>query len=266
MKYNIDEKKGTQPIHLNNDIWGSEKPSLILGPCSVENTEQMQEIYEFMNKKNIKNIRGGAYKPRTSPYDFQGLGKEGLKLLSESKKEYDFNIVSEIMDPRDVQYAENHLDVIQIGSRNMQNFSLLKEVGMSQKPILLKRGLSSTIKEFINAAEYIYSAGNKNIILCERGIRTFETYTRNTLDISAVPILKQETPFPIMVDVTHSTGIKDLMIPCMKSAIAAGADVIMAEVHPNPTQALSDSKQQMDFKEANKFIEEFESFNKKIFD
>lgn len=256
----------TKPIYINNDTWGDGLPSLVLGPCSVENTEQMQETYEFMHNKEIKNIRGGAYKPRTSPYDFQGLGKMGLDLLNESKSNYDFNIISEIMDPRDVCLAETYLDVIQIGSRNMQNFSLLKEVGKSRKPILLKRGLSSTIKEFINAAEYIYAAGNENIILCERGIRTFENYTRNTLDISAVPILKQETQFPIMVDVTHSTGVKSLMIPCMKAAIAAGADVIMAEVHPNPSQALSDSKQQMNFKEASRFIEEFEQFNKKMFD
>ncbi|EGQ2823924.1 3-deoxy-7-phosphoheptulonate synthase, partial [Staphylococcus pseudintermedius] len=251
---------------LNKLLIQNQSPILILGPCSVENRQQMTEIFDFMKRKNIDYIRGGTYKPRTSPRDFQGLGRKGLELLHEGKKLYNFKIVSEIMDPRDIELGDEYLDIIQIGSRNMQNFSLLKEAGKANKPILLKRGLSATIKEFICAAEYISTGGNNNIILCERGIRTFEEYTRNTLDISCVPIIKKETGYPVIVDVSHSTGIKDIMIPCMKAALAVGADGIMAEVHPNPKKALSDKKQQLNISEAEKLIDEFNKFSKLLKD
>ncbi|HHQ6965299.1 TPA: bifunctional 3-deoxy-7-phosphoheptulonate synthase/chorismate mutase, partial [Staphylococcus aureus] len=206
--------------------------------------------------KGEKFIRGGAFKPRTSPYDFQGLGVEGLKILKQIKDKYDLNVVSEIVNPNDFEVADEYLDVFQIGARNMQNFELLKEAGRTKKPILLKRGLSATIEEFVYAAEYIASQGNQNIILCERGIRTYEKATRNTLDISAVPILKQGTHLPVMVDVTHSTGRKDIMLPTAKAALAVGADGVMAEVHPDPSVALSDAGQQMDLDEFQTFYDE----------
>ena len=209
-----------------------------------------------MQDKFEKFIRGGAFKPRNYPYDFQGLGVEGLKILKNVKDKYNLNVVSEIVNPNDFEIASDYLDVFQIGARNMQNFELLKEAGRTDKPILLKRGLSATIEEFIYAAEYIASQGNRNIILCERGIRTYEKATRNTLDISAVPILKQGTHLPVMVDVTHSTGRKDIMLPTAKAALAVGADGVMAEVHPDPSVALSDAGQQMDLNEFNQFYHE----------
>lgn len=195
-------------------------------------------------------------KPRTSPYDFQGLGVEGLKILKRVADEYGLAVISEIVSPNDIETAVDYIDVIQIGARNMQNFELLKAAGAVNKPVLLKRGLAATIDEFINAAEYIMAQGNGNIILCERGIRTYERATRNTLDISAVPILKQETHLPVLVDVTHSTGRRDLLLPTAKAALAIGADGVMAEVHPDPSVALSDSAQQMDFKQFDQFFSE----------
>ncbi|HEA5998400.1 TPA: bifunctional 3-deoxy-7-phosphoheptulonate synthase/chorismate mutase, partial [Staphylococcus aureus] len=226
------------------------------GPCSVESFEQVEAVAKNLHAKGEKFIRGGAFKPRTSPYDFQGLGVEGLKILKQIKDKYDLNVVSEIVNPNDFEVADEYLDVFQIGARNMQNFELLKEAGRTKKPILLKRGLSATIEEFVYAAEYIASQGNQNIILCERGIRTYEKATRNTLDISAVPILKQGTHLPVMVDVTHSTGRKDIMLPTAKAALAVGADGVMAEVHPDPSVALSDAGQQMDLDEFQAFYDE----------
>ncbi|PTG23703.1 bifunctional 3-deoxy-7-phosphoheptulonate synthase/chorismate mutase [Staphylococcus chromogenes] len=231
--------------------------SFVFGPCSVESYEQVEAVAKNLKEKGEKFIRGGAFKPRTSPYDFQGLGEEGLKILKQIKDKYDLNVLSEIVHPNDFAIADQYLDVFQIGARNMQNFELLKEAGRTNKPILLKRGLSATIEEFTYAAEYIASQGNQNIILCERGIRTYEKATRNTLDISAVPILKQGTHLPVLVDVTHSTGRKDIMLPAAKAALAIGADGVMAEVHPDPAVALSDSAQQMN-------LEEFDSFYNEI--
>lgn len=222
----------------NGAIIGNNKKSFVFGPCSVESQEQVDTVAKELADRGEKFIRGGAFKPRTSPYDFQGLGEEGLKILKNTKDKYGLNIVSEIVNPAHFEMADEYLDVFQIGARNMQNFELLKEAGKTNKPILLKRGLSATIEEFIYAAEYIHSQGNNNIILCERGIRTYEKATRNTLDISAVPILKQGTHLPVMVDVTHSTGRKDIMLPCAKAALAVGADGVMAEVHPDPSVAL----------------------------
>lgn len=240
----------------NGGIIGDGNKSFVFGPCSVESFEQVEAVAKNLHAKGEKFIRGGAFKPRTSPYDFQGLGVEGLKILKQIKDKYDLNVVSEIVNPNDFEVADECLDVFQIGARNMQNFELLKEAGRTKKPILLKRGLSATIEEFVYAAEYIASQGNQNIILCERGIRTYEKATRNTLDISAVPILKQGTHLPVMVDVTHSTGRKDIMLPTAKAALAVGADGVMAEVHPDPSVALSDAGQQMDLDEFQAFYDE----------
>ncbi|HAR4271508.1 TPA: 3-deoxy-7-phosphoheptulonate synthase [Staphylococcus aureus] len=240
----------------NGGIIGDGNKSFVFGPCSVESFEQVEAVAKNLHAKGEKFIRGGAFKPRTSPYDFQGLGVEGLKILKQIKDKYDLNVVSEIVNPNDFEVADEYLDVFQIGARNMQNFELLKEAGRTKKPILLKRGLSATIEEFVYAAEYIASQGNQNIILCERGIRTYEKATRNTLDISAVPILKQGTHLPVMVDVTHSTGRKDIMLPTAKAALAVGADGVMAEVHPDPSVALSDAGQQMDLDDFQAFYDE----------
>lgn len=205
----------------NGGIIGDGNKSFVFGPCSVESFEQVEAVAKNLHAKGEKFIRGGAFKPRTSPYDFQGLGVEGLKILKQIKDKYDLNVVSEIVNSNDFEVADEYLDVFQIGARNMQNFELLKEAGRTKKPILLKRGLSATIEEFVYATEYIASQGNQNIILCERGIRTYEKATRNTLDISAVPILKQGTHLPVMVDVTHSTGRKDIMLPTAKAKISS---------------------------------------------
>ncbi|WP_347862550.1 bifunctional 3-deoxy-7-phosphoheptulonate synthase/chorismate mutase [Salimicrobium sp. PL1-032A] len=243
-------------VNIKGEKVGAGELTHVFGPCAVESYEQVKEVAQAVKKQGGKLLRGGAYKPRTSPYDFQGLGLEGLKILKQVADEEGMAVISEIVNPADIETAVDYIDVIQIGARNMQNFELLKAAGAVKKPVLLKRGMSATISEFINAAEYIISRGNDQIILCERGIRTYEKATRNTLDISAVPILKQETHLPVMVDVTHSTGRRDLLLPTAKAAIAIGADGIMAEVHPDPAVALSDSAQQMDIPTFEKFIEE----------
>jgi 3-deoxy-7-phosphoheptulonate synthase/chorismate mutase len=235
---------------------GNGNTQYVMGPCAVESYEQVEQVAEAVKNKGLKLLRGGAFKPRTSPYDFQGLGVEGLQILRKAADKHDLAVVSEIINPAHIEEALDYVDVIQIGARNMQNFELLKAAGDVDKPVLLKRGLSATISEFINAAEYIISRGNGNIILCERGIRTYEKATRNTLDISAVPVLKKETHLPVMVDVTHSTGRRDLLLPTAKAAIAIGADGVMAEVHPDPAVALSDSAQQMDIPTFNDFMDE----------
>ena len=244
-------------VNVKGETVGDGVQRIIAGPCSVESYEQVNEVAKAVKKQGLKFLRGGAYKPRTSPYDFQGLGEEGLKILKQVAEEHDLAVISEIVTPSDIEKALDYIDVIQIGARNMHNFELLKAAGAVKKPVLLKRGLSATIEEFINAAEYIMSRGNDQIMLCERGIRTYERATRNTLDISAVPILKQETHLPVVVDVTHSTGRRDLLLPTAKAALAIGADVVMVEVHPDPAVALSDSMQQMD-------ISQFESFMKEL--
>lgn len=243
-------------IDLKGEKIGDGNPHFVFGPCAVESYEQVATVAESVKAKGLKLLRGGAYKPRTSPYDFQGLGLEGLKILKRIADEYDLAVISEITNPADIETAVQYIDVIQIGARNMQNFDLLKAAGAVNKPVLLKRGLAATIEEFINAAEYIMAHGNGQIILCERGIRTYERATRNTLDISAVPILKQETHLPVFVDVTHSTGRRDLLLPAAKAALAIGADGVMAEVHPDPAVALSDSAQQMDLKQFDEFYRE----------
>lgn len=246
-------------VDIKGEKVGDGNPHFVFYSCSVESYDQVAAVAASVKAKGLKLLRGGAYKPRTSPYDFQGLGLEGLKILKQIADEYDLAVISEIVTPADLEKAADYLDVIQIGARNMQNFELLKAAGSIQKPILLKRGLAATIEEFINAAEYIMSRGNGQIILCERGIRTYERATRNTLDITAVPILKQETHLPVFVDVTHSTGRRDLLLPAAKAALAIGADGVMAEVHPDPAVALSDAAQQMDLKQFDAFYQEIQS-------
>ena len=218
---------------------------VIAGPCSVESEKQTVETAIAVKKSGAKMLRGGAFKPRTSPYAFQGLGLKGLKILEKAKKETGLPIVTEVIDSRDVTWICEYADVLQIGARNMQNFSLLKEVGKSKKPVLLKRGMHSTLSEWLNCAEYILSEGNPNVILCERGIRTFETYTRNTLDISMVPAVKELTHLPIIVDPSHGTGRLSLIKPMSFAAIAAGVDGLIVEAHIDPRNAKSDKDQQM---------------------
>jgi 3-deoxy-7-phosphoheptulonate synthase/chorismate mutase len=221
------------------------QPIIIAGPCAVENVEYLESIAKLLSSCRVRFLRGGAYKPRTSPYDFQGLRIDGLKILGEVGKKFNLITVTEVVDTRDVEMVAEYIDIVQVGARNMQNFELLKEVGRQNKPVLLKRGVSATIQEFMFAAEYIGLQGNRKIILCERGIRTYETKTRNTLDISSVPIIKKETSLPIIVDLSHSLGRKDIVDSIAKASLAAGADGIMVELHPFPEIALSDSKQQL---------------------
>jgi len=243
-------------IRLGDVTIGGGKPVMIAGPCSVESYEQVRTVAKALKEAGMTVMRGGAFKPRTSPYDFQGLGVEGLKILKEVASEFGLKTISEIVDPAHIELACDYIDVIQIGARNMQNFELLKAAGDVQTPILLKRGLAATLDEFVHAAEYIVSRGNSQVMLIERGIRTYEKATRNTLDISAVPILKQETHLPVLVDVTHSTGRKDILAPCAKAALAAGADGVMVEVHPDPATALSDSAQQLNIPQFHEFYAE----------
>jgi len=218
---------------------------VIAGPCSVESEEQTINTAIKVKEAGANMLRGGAFKPRTSPYAFQGLGLKGLKILEKAKKETALPIVTEVLDPRDVEWVSEYADVLQIGARNMQNFSLLREVGKIKKPVLLKRGMDSMLKEWLNCAEYILAEGNNEVILCERGIRTFETYTRNTLDLSIVPSVKEVSHLPVIVDPTHATGRLSLIEPMSLAAVVAGADGLMVEVHWNPEKALCDKDQAM---------------------
>ncbi|HIJ58441.1 MAG TPA: 3-deoxy-7-phosphoheptulonate synthase [Deltaproteobacteria bacterium] len=235
---------GRTVISVGNVKFG-EDFVVIAGPCSVESEEQTIKTAQEVKAAGANMLRGGAFKPRTSPYDFQGLGLQGLKILEKAKQETGLPIVTEVTDPRDVSWVSEYADVLQIGTRNMQNFSLLKEVGKLDKPVLLKRGMNSTLKEWLNCAEYILAGGNPNVILCERGIRTFETYTRNTLDLSIVPSVKELSHLPIIVDPSHGTGRLSLIEPMSLAAMAAGADGIMVEVHYDPNKAICDKDQAM---------------------
>ena len=245
-------KKANRKFHPDDTVVdvagvpvGGEHFTVIAGPCSVENEAQITEVARDVQGSGAQLLRGGAFKPRTSPYSFQGMGVQGLELLLKAKKATGLPIVTEIMSPRYCEIFENCVDLVQIGARNMQNFDLLKEVGKMSKPVLLKRGLSNTYEEWIMSAEYIMSEGNENVILCERGIRTFETYTRNTLDVAAIPSLRRMTHLPIIVDPSHSGGAAWLVEPLTLAAIAAGADGIIVEVHNDPPHALCDGKQSL---------------------
>ncbi|QGQ98759.1 3-deoxy-7-phosphoheptulonate synthase [Paenibacillus psychroresistens] len=240
-------------IHIKGTEFGGSSHVTVAGPCSIESRDQLLTVAVALKKAGITVLRGGAFKPRTSPYDFQGLGEDGWKIMKEVADEIGMVTISEIMTPSQIDMAARYIDIFQIGARNMQNFDLLKAVGQTKKPVLLKRGLSATLEEFILAAEYILYNGNDQVMLIERGIRTFEKWTRNTLDISAVPLLKQETHLPVLVDISHATGRKDILLACAKAALAAGADGIMVEVHSNPEAALSDAKQQLNMDEFSTF-------------
>lgn len=243
-------------IRIKDVAIGGKKIAIMAGPCAVESYDQVMQTAKFLKSKGVQFLRGGAYKPRTSPYSFQGLEEEGYRLLSEAAKETGLLVVSEVISPASLEQAIKYVDVVQIGARNMQNFQLLREVGRLKIPVVLKRGLASTIEEWLNAAEYIMNEGNYNIILCERGIRTFEPYTRNTLDLSAVPIIKDISHLPIIVDPSHGTGKWKLVTPLSRAAIAAGADGLMIEVHPKPECALSDGPQSLNFETFETLVQE----------
>lgn len=229
-------------------------PVVIAGPCSVESREQLDATARFLSSRGVRWLRGGAWKPRTSPYDFQGLGEPALELLAEVGDRYGMATVTEVVDTRHVALAARYVDVLQVGARNMQNFELLKEVGRAERPVLLKRGPAATLQELLKAAEYVVVHGNRRVILCERGVRGFERDTRYTLDISAVPLLRQMTWLPVVVDVSHAAGRRDILAPLARAALAAGAQGVMVEVHPRPAVALSDSQQQLDFDDFDEFL------------
>jgi len=240
------ESKGQSSlIKVKNVIIGGDDVVVIAGPCAVESREQLLTAARMVRQAGAVILRGGAFKPRTSPYSFQGLEEEGLKLLAEASAETGLVTVTEIIDEASLELARDYVDMIQVGARNMQNFRLLRAVGRSGKPVLLKRGLSATIEEWLMAAEYVISEGNENVVLCERGIRTFETATRNTLDLSAVPVVKGQSHLPVIVDPSHATGERKLVAPMSMAALAAGADGLLIEVHPEPDKALSDGPQSL---------------------
>jgi len=241
----VSRTDSTRSVVALGDVRFGEGLVVIAGPCSVESEEQTLRIARAVKAGGAHMLRGGVFKPRTSPYAFQGLGLKGLKILKKAREETGLPVVSEVLDTRDVSWMSEYVDVLQIGARNMQNFSLLKEVGKSRKPVLLKRGMYSTLSEWLNCAEYILKEGNSRVILCERGIRTFENYTRNTLDLSAVPALRELTHLPVIVDPAHGTGRVGLIPAMSLAAVAAGADGIIVEVHDNPAAALSDGDQSL---------------------
>ena len=239
-------KKEDSQVKINNDIKiGGKKIHVMAGPCSIESEEGMMRLAKIVKEAGATILRGGAFKPRTSPYDFQGLGEEGLKYLAAAGKAYGLATITEVMDSRDLDMICKYTDILQLGARNMQNFTLLKEVGKTKKPVMLKRGISATIKEWLMSAEYILSQGNYDVIFCERGIRTFETATRNTLDINAISVVKQLSHLPIMVDPSHGTGRWGLVASAAKAAVAAGSDALMIEIHDNPEEAFSDGTQSL---------------------
>lgn len=232
-------------IRIGDVTIGGDEVIVIAGPCAVENAEQIRQTASAVRQAGARILRGGAFKPRTSPYSFQGLGEKGLELLREAAREQGMLCVSEVMEPGFVRSVADRVDIVQVGARNMQNFPLLKEVGRIDKPVLLKRGMSATIEELLMAAEYIMASGNLRVMLCERGIRTFETYTRNTMDISAIPVVKKRSHLPILADPSHGTGRRDKVAPMARAAVAAGADGLIIEVHTHPDQALSDGPQSL---------------------
>lgn len=239
-----ETKHETTIIDLGDGVTiGGKKIAMMAGPCAVESEAQMESATKAVKEAGAQILRGGAYKPRTSPYSFEGLGSDGLELLSSTAKRHGMKVITEVVDVRDIEIVSQHADILQIGTRNMSNFNLLKEVGKTDKPVLLKRGMSATIKELLLAADHIMTNGNSQVMLCERGIRTFETETRNTLALATVPLVKELSHLPIIVDPSHSTGKPSLVGPVTKAAIAAGADGILIDVHPNPAEALCDGDQ-----------------------
>lgn len=243
-------------IRIDRVCIGGERVVVMAGPCAVESREQILETAHVVRESGAKILRGGAFKPRSSPYSFQGLREKGLKLLQEAKKATGLAIITEVMAPEHVPIVGEVADIFQIGTRNMQNYALLEAVGTTNKPVLLKRGMMSTLEEFLMAAEYILSSGNSRVILCERGIRTFEKYTRNTLDITAIPLLHELSHLPVCIDPSHATGMRSLIIPVSKASVAAGADSLLVEVHPLPEKALSDGPQSLNLEEFKRLMEE----------
>lgn len=249
-------------IPVGNTEIGPDTFTVMAGPCAIENHDQLLQSACAVKKAGATFLRGGAYKPRTSPYSFQGLEEEGLKYMKEAREATGLNIICEVTSLRAMETAVNYVDMLQIGARNMQNFELLKEVGKSGIPVLLKRGLAATIDEWLNAAEYIISEGNPNIVLCERGIRTYETATRNTLDISAIPVVRAKSHLPIIVDPSHATGVRAYVEPLSKAAVAVGADGLMIEVHPCPACAMSDGPQSLTFEQFDALMEDLKPYVK----
>lgn len=251
-KISRNYQKEDTVINIRDVKIGGDSLTIIGGPCAVESRDMIFKIAKAVKEAGGQILRGGAYKPRTSPYDFQGMGEEGLIYLKEAADAYGLLVVTEIMDTRDVEIIKKYSDIFQVGARNMHNFALLKELGSCGKPVLLKRGLSATIKEFLMAAEYIMAYGNSEIILCERGIRTFETITRNTVDINVIPFVRQHSHLPIVIDASHGTGVRKLVEPVTLAGIIAGANGAMIETHETPMEAVSDSEQTLNFKEFKK--------------
>jgi 3-deoxy-7-phosphoheptulonate synthase len=238
-------RPGGTVVQVGGVSIGGENVVVMAGPCSVENRDQIEQSAEVVAKAGAKIIRGGAFKPRSSPYAFQGLGEEGLQMLRAAADRHKLLVVSEVMDQTQIPLVAAYSDILQVGARNMQNFTLLRELGRQSKPVLLKRGIAATIEELLLSAEYVLAGGNYNVILCERGIRTFETYTRNTMDISAIPVVKKLSHLPIVADPSHGTGRRDKVAPMARAAVAAGADGLLVEVHPDPDRALSDGAQSL---------------------
>lgn len=236
-------QKDNTEIKINDVVIGGEEVVMMAGPCSVENEDQIFTIAEIVSKAGAKILRGGAFKPRTSPYSFQGLGEEGLKLLRKAGDKYNMLVITEVMEPAQIELINEYTDIFQVGARNMQNFSLLRELGKITKPIMLKRGLAATVEDWLMSAEYILANGNRQVMLCERGIRTFETYTRNTFDLSAIPVVHKRSHLPVIADPSHATGLRDKVLPMARAAVAAGTDGLMVEVHNDPEKALSDGPQ-----------------------
>ena len=247
-------------VRVGNHEIGPDTLTIMAGPCAVETEEQLMTIAREVKKAGAQFVRGGAYKPRTSPYSFQGLEEEGLRYMAEAKKEFGLNTICEVISEAAIEAAAKYVDMIQIGARNMQNFQLLREAGRSGMPVLLKRGLAATIDEWLNAAEYIISEGNPNVVLCERGIRTYETATRNTLDISAVPVIRAKSHLPIIVDPSHATGVFSYVPPLPKAAVAVGADGLMIEVHNDPEHALSDGPQSLTFENFDHLMTDLQEY------
>jgi 3-deoxy-7-phosphoheptulonate synthase len=257
-----ETKEGNTVIQVGDVEIGGPKCVIMAGPCAVESEEQLMEAAKAVKEAGASMLRGGAFKPRTSPYSFQGMGEEGLKLLAKTREKTGLPIVTEAMSAPEVELVEHYADVIQVGARNIQNFSLLKEVGQAKKPVLLKRGMMTTLEELLMSAEYILAAGNNQVILCERGIRTFETSMRNTLDISAVPVLKEKTHLPVIVDPSHAIGQWQFVLPLSRAAVAVGADGLLIEVHPNPARALCDGAQSLKPEKFRNLVAEIESIAK----
>lgn len=247
-------------VRVGNVSIGGKELAVMSGPCAVESEDQVLATARAIKASGAQILRGGAYKPRTSPYSFQGLEEDGLKLMKEAREETGLSVVCEVTSQKAIETAVNYVDMLQIGARNMQNFYLLKEAGKTNLPVLLKRGLSATIDEWLNAAEYIMAEGNLNVVLCERGIRTFETATRNTLDLSAVPVIKAKSHLPVIVDPSHATGVRDYVAPLAKAAVACGCDGLMIETHPNPSCALSDGPQSLTFEQFDLLMDELRPF------